>query len=78
MAWASQGYLSLVPEPSMGNDEIWTLQGGQVLYVLRRQPKEEGIASKSTHTFIGEAYVHGLMDGQAHDIAKEVENVILA
>jgi len=49
--------LALVPETVKRGDEVFVLFGGQVLYVLR--------PVSSHYEFIGECYVHGLMDGDA-------------
>jgi hypothetical protein len=51
-------FMGIVPDTAMEGDKICVLFGGQALYVLRE--KEDGL-----HEFIGECYVHGLMDGEA-------------
>jgi hypothetical protein len=57
-----KGYMGLAPAAAAVGDKICVLFGGQVLYVLRQNKDVE------THEFIGECYVHGLMDGQAMDM----------
>ena len=47
----------MVPRSAQVDDEIFVLAGGQVLYVLR--PVGE------CFQYIGESYIHGLMDGEA-------------
>jgi hypothetical protein len=49
--------MGLVPRTARVGDEIFVLAGGQVLHVLR--PVGE------CFQYIGESYVHGLMDGEA-------------
>jgi hypothetical protein len=49
--------MGLVSESAEPNDKIYVLAGGQVLYVLR----QEGDCFR----FMGECYIHGLMDGEA-------------
>ena len=49
--------IGLVPRLTQVDDEIFVLDGGQVLYVLR--PVGECFQC------IGESYIHGLMDGEA-------------
>jgi len=51
------GALALVPDTIEEGDEVSVLFGGQVLYVLR--------PASNYYEFIGECYVHGLMDGEA-------------
>lgn len=53
-------------------DEIASFAGGDVLYVIRRTTPDAAVPDESgaevetlpTWTLIGEAYVHGLMDGE--------------
>jgi hypothetical protein len=54
----SRGFIGLGPPAAQLDDQICLLLGGQVLYVLRAC--EDGYAE-----FVGECYVHGMMDGQA-------------
>jgi hypothetical protein len=56
--WTGRGYLGLGPGGMTERDMICVFNGGQVLYVLR----DAGIG---VYEFIGESYVHGLMDGEA-------------
>ena len=59
LVWTEQGYMGLAPAAAKVGDQVCALLGGQVLYVLREQ------ANSGVHEFIGESYVHGLMDGEA-------------
>ncbi|KAK4189839.1 heterokaryon incompatibility protein-domain-containing protein [Podospora australis] len=54
----SKGYLCLLPKGTLAEDQIVLVRGGRVPVVLR--PRGDGSAQ-----FIGEAYVHGIMDGEA-------------
>jgi hypothetical protein len=55
----TKGFLGLGPAAAQHGDIVSLLLGVQVLYVLRS-------ASEDDHCeFVGECYVHGLMDGQA-------------
>jgi len=40
-------------------DEVWLLEGGMTPFILRRRPGSE------CYRMIGEAYVHGIMHGEA-------------
>jgi hypothetical protein len=57
---SKNGYLVLAPASAMAGDLIFAIFGGQVLYILRGTTEEH----PRRLTFIGEAYVHGLMDGE--------------
>jgi hypothetical protein len=64
-ATTERGYIGLVPSYAELGDEIWVLFGGQVLYVLRVVRKKYMFFGKTEYDFIGECYMHGLMDGEA-------------
>lgn len=53
-----RGFMGLGPVAARIGDKVCVLLGGQVLYVLR--DRDEGC-----YEFVGECYVHGMMDGQA-------------
>jgi len=55
-------------------ENISVFFGGQLLYTLRKQ-------TESRHEFLDECYAHGLMDGEAFDVAgqyiERVEEFVL-
>ena len=51
------GYMGLLHESCMIGDDVYLLMGGDMPFVLRK-------LSTGTYHFKGEAYVHGLMDGE--------------
>ena len=53
-----RGYIGLAPAAVQPNDGICVLSGGQALYTLRS-------LRDGSHEFVGEYYVHGIIDGQA-------------
>ena len=59
--WSTDG-LALVPQCVREGDQVFVLLGGQVLYVLRNLG--------GTYKFVGECYVHGMMDGEVLDMIK--------
>jgi hypothetical protein len=71
-----KGYLGLVPISAMIGDLICLFLGGQVFYCLRPSANVE-----HEYEYIGEVYVHGLMDGEAmgwvRDGRAKVENFVL-
>ncbi|CZR68827.1 uncharacterized protein PAC_18727 [Phialocephala subalpina] len=56
--WTSNGYIGIGPPSMKRNDMVCVLGGGQVLYILRQEEPD-------VFTFVGECYLHGMMDGQA-------------
>lgn len=66
LAKTSKNNLTLVPEMTQEGDVIAILAGGRVPYVLRPALTEnDDDISYRLYTFVGEAYVYGIMDGQA-------------
>lgn len=66
-----RGYICRVPEGVHANDTVAVLRGGCVPFVLR--PEGDGILK-----ILGEAYVHGLMKGEAlqfSDLSDEIRLV---
>nr|POF04187.1 heterokaryon incompatibility protein 6, or allele [Quercus suber] len=59
-----QLFLAMIPDTAVVGDTIWALAGGQALYVMRRPN-----ADTEQYQYVGECYVHGLMDG---DIARRL------
>lgn len=59
MARTSKGYLCLVPAGTRVGDEVVLLQGGRTPYILR--------GTFAGRILVGEAYVHGIMYGEAWD-----------
>ena len=55
--WSDNGYMCLAPGETQPGDQICVLLGGHVLYILR--------PTGGNWSFVGECYVHGLMDGEA-------------
>ncbi|KAK3386901.1 heterokaryon incompatibility protein-domain-containing protein [Podospora didyma] len=55
---SKKGYLCLLPKDTMLGDQLVILKGGRVPAVLRQR-------NDGSMEFIGEAYVHGIMNGEA-------------
>jgi hypothetical protein len=55
-----QKWLGLGPESLEQNDEVWLLKNANVPFILRPD-------GDSQYTLVGEAYVHGIMQGQLID-----------
>ena len=57
LARTSKGLVALVPAEAEPDDIVWLVRGGNMFYILR--PDGPG-----KHVLIGEAYIHGLMNGE--------------
>ncbi|KAI0198010.1 heterokaryon incompatibility protein-domain-containing protein [Astrocystis sublimbata] len=53
----AKGYVGLGPAAAKAGDSVCVLMGGRLLYCLRA-------LTGGRHEFVGECYVHGLMDGE--------------
>jgi len=63
------GRMGLVPHGAKQSDLVAVLSGGNVPIILR--PHEE------YHTVVGDAYVHGIMDGEAMKLVEEMDYIEL-
>jgi hypothetical protein len=57
-----------VPSDGRVGDEVCILNGGAVPFVLRKRDSDKG---KLMYTFVGEAYIHGIMYGR-----RSIPNII--
>jgi hypothetical protein len=78
----ANGYVGIGPPNIQVADEVWVLFGGRVPFVLRPdgvgvyEPPEAVEANE--RFFIGDTYVHGIMDGEAvKDCAVEEKTVLI-
>jgi hypothetical protein len=61
----SNGHLAFVPDATTEGDVIAVLAGGKLPYVLRPfQDGDDDDGSGPVYTFIGDAYIWGIMDGE--------------
>jgi hypothetical protein len=73
------GYMGLA-YGSLGDDEAFLLLGSRMPYMLRPlgEIALEGLGEQRCYAVVGEAYVHGVMDGElARDPAAEVQELFL-
>ncbi|KAF2663354.1 HET-domain-containing protein [Microthyrium microscopicum] len=68
---SQQGYVGLCPDTTEHDDVICIPVGSHVPYVFRRS------ANGTTFRLIGEAYVHGIMDGECIFESLSTEHIIL-
>ncbi|KAF2269756.1 hypothetical protein CC78DRAFT_452837 [Lojkania enalia] len=60
LCFTRKGYVGLVPGAAEVGDEICILYGGATPFILR-----EDRGSTGTYSLVGEAYIHGIMHGEA-------------
>jgi hypothetical protein len=60
----SKGYLGIAPIKTKAGDLVCVLDRGIVPFVLRDAVDSEG-RSLGHYNFVGESYIHGIMDGEA-------------
>jgi hypothetical protein len=65
-----RGWLGLGPQHAKAGDEVILLQGMQTPMILR--PSRKG-----RYTLEGEAYVHGIMDGEFVEREKPLEELFV-
>lgn len=70
-----QGYIGIGPEDTRVGDIVYVLFGGSVPFLLRGLPDLE--ETRGSRTFVGHAYVHGVMDGEALEMDIPDEQVII-
>ena len=59
----SEGLMGIGPQSLLAEDSIWLIPGAEVLFIFRRR------SGGDRYEFVGDAYVHGLMHGEAVDDA---------
>jgi len=59
MVGINSGYIALVPDDTRTGDVVCLAEGGPCPYVLRKTDKA------NEYLFVGECYVHGIMNGEA-------------
>ena len=75
------GYIGLVPQTAKVGDQVVVLHGGPTPFVLRLAEGYEtapGVGRESWRwQLVGEAYVHGIMDGEVMEMGLESEEFVL-
>lgn len=71
LARTTNGYLAMVPPLAQKGDLMAVLLGGQSCFVLRRE------GELGMYKLVGEAYVHGMMDGEALEYNLKMETFVI-
>lgn len=69
-----KGYIGVGPERAQVGDFVYVLYGGTLPFILRGMDNRE---TAGTHTYVGHAYVHGIMDGEALEMGIKEEKVVI-
>ncbi|KAI1199067.1 hypothetical protein F5X97DRAFT_137411 [Nemania serpens] len=64
-----EGYVSIVPPDTKVGDLVCVFYGVNTPFVIRPQVMDQDDGQRSLTRLVGEAYVHGMMDGEAFSIA---------
>jgi hypothetical protein len=72
----SRGYAGIGPAVSQSGDVVCILSGGAAPFILRRDLRSN--TSKRRFQLVGEAYVHGIMHGEAISRHKDDEQTAVA
>jgi len=64
----SKGWIGIGPATATAGDEVWVFYGGKMPFIMR---------SGSTYEMIGEAYVHGIMHGEAMSMSLNEGDIIV-
>jgi len=59
LCFTKKGFLGLVPGDARVGDEVCIFHGGATPFILRKNESE------SAHVLVGEAYIHGIIHGEA-------------
>jgi hypothetical protein len=59
------GYIGMGPPKILPGDQVWVLYGSRVPFVMRKAKTSDKDYHTPQLTLIGDAYLHGIMDGEA-------------
>ena len=68
--WTAKGRMGLLSPCAKVGDSLYLLCGGQVVYILRE-------SSRGSYQYVGDAYIHGIMDGEAFGEGIEKQKITL-
>jgi hypothetical protein len=68
--------MGIGPPGTRPGDQVWVLCGGQVPFVVRKTNRDDfADADSCERALIGDAYVHGVMDGEAVGEDREMRTI---
>ena len=75
-AVTERGYMALVPHCARIGDRIALILGAPVPFVLRATGNYVGWCLQETMQLVGDAYVHGIMDGEGMEFEEFAPQMI--
>ncbi|RGP69880.1 heterokaryon incompatibility [Fusarium longipes] len=72
-----KGYIGMVPHISEVGDEICLVYGVDVPCVLRRVSAKDGRRETKKYQLVGDAYIHGIMDGEALPYGEDGDIILI-
>jgi hypothetical protein len=72
-----KGYIGMGPPDTERGDQVWIFLGGQVPFIARKVEQDNVYEGNRRLHLVGDAYVHGIMDGEAFEKEHEVHSVWL-
>ncbi|KAH3995438.1 hypothetical protein HBH98_145120 [Parastagonospora nodorum] len=73
-----KGYIGVGSPDARPGNEVWVLYGGQVPFVLRKIDHKNDVETVHERELVGDAYTHGIMDGEAIQAHHETETIWLS
>ncbi|KAI7763653.1 hypothetical protein LZL87_014008 [Fusarium oxysporum] len=70
------GYIGMVPQVSEVGDDICLVYGVDVPCILRFAGENDEITKTRKYQLVGDAYIHGIMDGEALSCGKESDFIL--
>lgn len=67
------GYIGIGPSSTRTGDQIWVFNGGNVPFIMRDLCQDQDVGPRLS--LVGDAYVHGIMDGEAMDGSPVIQSV---
>jgi hypothetical protein len=71
------GYVGIGSPQTTPGDQVWVLDGGSVPFVLRTVKRIPVCSEHSKLNLVGDAYVHGIMNGEAFSAGRQAQLVHL-
>lgn len=68
---SSTGLFGLSPQDAQEGDQIWVVNGGRVPLILRAIPGADNHGHGEEFTFLGDSYVHGIMQGEVIEMGTQ-------
>ncbi|KAF1942827.1 hypothetical protein EJ02DRAFT_421800 [Clathrospora elynae] len=69
------GYMGIGPPHMAPGDQVWFLYGGKVPFIMRKTESQNVNDGRHKLHIVGDAYVHGVMDGEAVADGHQAHNI---